>query len=87
MNDSDARFLYFAMQNECLHQNPGNISVFKMLMDKLYAHPVDENLEKKFRKKYPKYDHEPGWLWILYKDMSDNDIDETIKKLDALYGL
>lgn len=77
-------FMYFAMQNESLHGNPGNISVFKMLMDEQYAYPVDENLEKKFREKYPKYDKEPGWLWILYKNLSEKDIKKTVENLDAL---
>ena len=84
MNDSDALFLYFAMQNKSLHGNPGNISVFKMLMDNLYDKTIDDSLEKKFKKKYPKYKQEPGWLWILYKDESGKDIDKTIKQLDKL---
>ncbi len=84
MDQKEALFLYFAMSNESLHKNPGNISVFKMLMDKNYAHPIDEKLEKKFRTKYPKYGTDFGWLWILYKYESAQDIDATITKLNDL---
>ena len=63
-----------------LYGNPGNMTVYCQLVEKKFEVPTDKCLDA-FRKKYPQYAHEDGWLWVLYKVICEKDINKTIKEL------
>lgn len=65
--------------------NPGNATV----MYELYDYNMDGILNlaySNFGKVHPEYAHENGWLWIIYKNICDKDIQKTILYLEQLAG-
>ena len=75
-NASENLQLYFIMLQPYVHGNPGNATVMAKLMG--IKSTVDMELaEKNFQKNHPEFKDEPGWLWIIYKDLCKKDIIKT----------
>jgi hypothetical protein len=78
--------------NYC-YENPGNISVYKLLINlkgnnDLILNPkilINGTTEDIFKAQYPEFNKEGGWLWIIYKNMCNYNINETIFFLENLY--
>lgn len=75
-NMSDNLQLYFILLQPFIHGNPGNATVMGNLM-KIKSTVDMEQAEKGFKIKHPEHKDEPGWLWIIYKDICKKDIHKT----------
>jgi len=85
-NMSDNLQLYFILLQPFIHGNPGNATVMANLMK---INPAIDSMdldlaEKKFRMKHPEHKDEPGWLWIIYKDLCKKDIQKTNEYLKQM---
>ena len=63
--------------------NPGNANV----MFSLYPYNIDGIINVawiNFYKKYPQYEKEDGWLWIIYKKLCGQDLEKTVVFLKEL---
>ena len=56
--------------------NPGNAIVMYELYERNLETVVNAAYPK-FKEQFPEYEHEKGWLWIIYKSLCHQDIDET----------
>lgn len=66
-----------------VYGNPGNANV----MSQLYDYNMDGVIQLallEFRNKYPQYNEENGWLWIIFKTFCQKDINKTIAFLNDL---
>lgn len=82
-NVSENLQLYFILLQPYIHGNPGNATVMAKLMT-IHSNVYMEGAEKGFRKKHSEYENEPGWLWIIYKDICKKDIEKTNEYLKEL---
>ena len=85
---NDRGFLFAVLAGEpYLHGIAGNMSVMAQLCEKEYDNSM-YICEKKFQEKHPEYKNDfNSWLWIIYKDLNNKNIDDTIKYLDELCGI